>query len=138
MMTGVAVKTICITAPLLAVSQIISPDLTWVGQIREAGLTGALLIAVWALWRSWESLIRKIDDAIQRKDGALAEKDKQILLMLEHVTAAQVAQVEASKELRKIVEESVRTKAELKASIDLLARSLEDLPCIMGEVKVRR
>ena len=109
------------------------PDLTWVGQVRDAGLVGALLIAVYALWRSWEQMLVKIDQVIEKKDAQILEKDKQILQMIEHVTAGQITQVETNRELRKIIEESVRTKSELKVSIDAMCKGLANLPCTAGE-----
>ena len=137
-----AVKTIFITTPLILLSQIPGvgaiPDLSWIGQIRDAGLVGALLVAVYALWRSRESMIVKIDLIIDKNSGIMLDKDKQILSMIEHVTAAQTAQVETNRELRKIIEDSVKAKVDLTTSINLLGGKLATLPCTMEDITQKR
>ena len=104
------------------------PDLSWIGQLRDAGLTGALLVAVYFLWRSREGLITRIDLLIEKKDALLLEKDKQILSMMEHVTASQTAQVETNRELRKIIEDSVKAKQDLTHAIEDLASKVDGCP----------
>ena len=109
-------------------------------------MTGALLIAVYVLWRSREQLAVKIDIVIEKKDAISADKDKQILTMIEHVTSSLTLQVETNREMRKSLEDSIRVKTEilaqskeLKMSIDHLGASLEGLPCVMsGDLRMRK
>lgn len=118
-LASLAFKSILVTAPALAIQGIVMnpADFNWVSQVERTGLLGALLLAVAILWRNRS-------EEIGKKETQLSEKDKQILALMEHVTAALTSQVETNRELRKVVEESVRTKIELKASIDALALAL--------------
>ena len=132
-----AVWAIFVLAPLTFGAQIsdmlalqaagLQPDLTWLGQLRDAGLTGALLVAVYFLWRSREGLITKIDLIVEKKDAVLLEKDKQILLMVEHVTASQTVQVETNRELRKVIEEVIAAKREHTTAIEIHTQAIEAL-----------
>jgi len=68
--------------------QVATPDIgnySFVSQIKDTGLLGALVIAVAVLWRS------------------LVEKDKLLIAVMKDVTAALTAQVESNKELRKVI-----------------------------------
>ena len=135
------VMALFVLMPTVLVAQIAAtspvPDLTWIGQIRDAGLVGASLVAVWALWRSREAQITKTDTVIDKHSVQIAEKDKLIVSMVEHATAAQVAQVETNRELREIIKEltglqreSIQAKQQLSHSIDLMAGLLEARPCL--------
>jgi hypothetical protein len=135
--TNLAIKTIFVTAPMLAFAQITSTpgvDLPWISQIERTGLLGALLLAVGFLWKSRES-----DNAVFR--AKVAEKDQQILTMTEHVTASLTMQVETNRELRKILEESARAKDNLAQAIELMTSTLTKRPCLLeeeGQKKVGR
>jgi hypothetical protein len=123
-----AVKGVVVSGASLAILQaagamgpLSSPgEFPWLAQVEHLGLTGALLIAVVVLYRS------------------NVKKDEQLIIATEHNTAALTAQIETNRELRKIIEDSVHAKQELKAAIDLLGKSLGELPCQRAEYEVGR
>lgn len=141
LLVNLSVKTVLVTGPLLLAVQAASaalpsvPELTWIGQIRDAGLVGALLVAVYTLWKSREALLLKIDSIIEKKEAGYAEKDNQILKMMEHVTTTLATQVETNRELRKTLEESVHAKEALAVSISQLKDGLFILPCVSESVE---
>ena len=116
----IALVVIYVLTPVLAFAQVTAPigELTWLGQVERTGLYGALLVAVAFLWKSRES-----DNNFWRTQ--IADKDKQILTMTEHITASLALQVETNRELRKIIEESTRAKEDLAHSIDIMTRGLD-------------
>lgn len=121
-LTSIALKSLFFTVPALAIQSAVLPavnDYSWVSQAEHTGLVGCLLFAVGVLWKNR-------GEELSKRDVQLADKDKQIITMVEHVTAAMISQVETNRELRKIIEESVKTKMELKGSIDNLANSLKE------------
>lgn len=87
----------------------------WLGRAEQLSLKVALVVAVYILWR-----------ALVRKDEALA-------VMTENVTKALDLSAASNVELRKIIDESVRTKEALRQSIDILSNNLKGVPCVLGD-----
>ena len=91
-----------------------------ISNLDRLTLAGAAVLACGVLWR------------------ALAKKDDLLVEMMKSVTAALTGASDSNKELRLIIEESVRTKQELRVSIDQLRTGLNALPCnIPDEVAAR-
>ena len=103
------------TFAIFAIIQSASPpDLTWYSA-QHLTLEGALVVAIIFLWR-----------AFQAKDAALTEMTRGVAKALEQASASNI-------ELRRIIEESVRTKDRLIEAIDLLDNGLGRLPCVVRE-----
>jgi hypothetical protein len=114
-------------ASMLCAMQMVDPGFfTLFPQIERLTLQGALILAVFVLWRS-----------LQRKDSqnaALVEaKELQITKLVETTTAALITGAETQRELRKIVEESTIAKRDLTSAIEKLATSMGVLPCAAEE-----
>jgi hypothetical protein len=95
------------------------PSTDWMSAAEHLTLSGALILAVFVLWKQ----IGKKDTDIARKDDLLIESAKT-------VTAALSAAAASNIELRGIIKESVDAKRELAASIEGLRTSLQKLPCV--------
>jgi hypothetical protein len=89
-------------------------DTTLLNQANNLTLSGALIVAVGVLWR------------------ALAKKDDAVLTATKTVTEALITASNSNRELRKVIEESVRANKEINSSIDELRASLAALPCILA------
>ena len=92
----------------------------WISPAERITLVSALLVAVIVLWRS-----------LQQKDNLSVEGTRQITLAL--TTAAT-----SNAELRKIIEDSVRTKQELTEEFKLLRISMGNLPCLVADAAARK
>lgn len=97
-----------VIAPSLPLSGITASD-AWVQMAEHLTLTGALLIAVFALWKQ-----------------NLA-KDVLLIQSAKTVTDALAQSTSSNNELRKVIQDSVDAKIELSASIGSLQRSVEKL-----------
>ncbi len=121
------IKLLAGVSMLLCAMQTVDPGLVnSLPQIERLTLQGALILAVFVLWRS-----------LQRKDSqnaALVEaKELQITKLVETTTAALITGAETQQELRKIVEESTIAKRDLTLAIEKLAASMGTLPCAAEE-----
>jgi hypothetical protein len=56
-------------------------------------------------------------------------KDTLLVASAEHMTSAMLLSAKSNEELRRVIEENVRTKQELKVAIDQLRISMGQLPC---------
>ena|SRR5271168_378342 len=105
--------------PSLPVGGITTSD-AWVQMAEHLTLTGALLIAVFALWKQ-----------------NLA-KDVLLIQSARTVTDALAQSTSSNNELRKVIQDSVNAKIELSASIGSLQRSVEKLDGMpLGDTKRR-
>lgn len=101
-------------ASLLA--QAIQPTPTSVLDFAErVTLSGALLAAVFVLWRT------------------VSKKDHQAMELTKHVSEALVSSTDSNREIRTILQESVVAKRELTAAIDRLHVELKSRPCMADE-----
>ena len=87
------------------------PNSDWMSAAEHLTLSGALILAVFVLWKQ-----------LGKKDDLLIDSAKTVTLAL---TAASASNIE----LRRIIEESVAAKRELAAAIEMLRGSLQRLPC---------
>ena len=95
------------------------PSTDWMSAAEHLTLSGALILAVFVLWKQ----IGKKDTDIARTDHLLIESAKTVTAAL---SAASVSNIE----LRRIIEESVAAKRELASSIEGLRTALQKLPCV--------
>ena len=101
-----------------------------ISQIERTGLLGAALFAVSVLWKTRREEQAKKEVQLDAKDAQIATKDAQLFSMIEHTVASMTAQVETNRELRKIIEDSVKAKTELTSAIERLSDGLVALPCV--------
>jgi len=94
------------------------PSSDWMSAAEHLTLSGALILAVFVLWKQ----VGKKDADIGRKDDLLIESAKTVTAALSAASASNI-------ELRRIIEESVAAKRELALSIEGLRGSLQKLPC---------
>ena len=94
------------------------PNSDWMSAAEHLTLSGALILAVFVLWKQ----IGKKDTDISKKDDLLIDSAKTVTLALSAASASNI-------ELRRIIEESVAAKRELAAAIEMLRGSLQRLPC---------
>ena len=95
------------------------PSTDWMSAAEHLTLSGALILAVFVLWKQ----IGKKDTDIARKDDLLIESAKTVTAALSAASASNI-------ELRRIIEESVAAKRELASSIEGLSTALQKLPCV--------
>jgi hypothetical protein len=98
------------------------PSSDWMSAAEHLTLSGALILAVFVLWKQ----VGKKDADIGRKDDLLIESAKTVTAALSAASASNI-------ELRRIIEESVAAKRELALSIEGLRGSLQKLPCTEGD-----
>ena len=95
------------------------PSTDWMSAAEHLTLSGALILAVFVLWKQ----IGKKDTDIARKDDLLIESAKTVTAALSAASASNI-------ELRRIIEESVAAKRELASSIEGLRTAVQKLPCV--------
>ena len=95
------------------------PNSDWMNAAEHLTLSGALILAVFVLWKQ-----------IGKKDVDIAKKDDLLIESAKTVTAALQAASASNIELRRIIEESVAAKRELASSIEGLRTALQKLPCV--------
>ena len=96
------------------------PNSDWMSAAEHLTLSGALILAVFVLWKQ-----------LGKKDDLLIDSAKTVTLAL---TAASASNIE----LRRIIEESVAAKRELAAAIEMLRGSLQRLPCTEPDERTAR
>lgn len=83
----------------------------WVSVTEHLGLTGALLVAVAILWKSYQA------------------KDEQAVRSAAEMTRALTETASASMELRGIIKESVAANIKIRESLDSLSHGISTLTC---------